>query len=141
GVLPPQIGCGDLDARLAQPARERRAVHEELDFEARQEDLVEDLDDELVLADGDTPHRRPDADGRSANTATIARNTGLYTSAAAMAGAADPATRRSPDPDAIIRPGGGGPHARAAGAGSGSCGGWGAESAAERGAHRRGGVR
>jgi hypothetical protein len=37
---------------VVQPARERPVLDDELDVEARQQDLVEDPDDQLVLTDG-----------------------------------------------------------------------------------------
>jgi hypothetical protein len=40
-----------------QPSRQGPVFDDELDFESRQQDLVEHPDDEFVLTDGQTPHR------------------------------------------------------------------------------------
>ena len=45
------------DAGVVQTPRQRPAFDDELDLEAGQQDFVEHPDDQLVLADGETPHR------------------------------------------------------------------------------------
>ena len=66
-----EVAGGDVHAGLGEPAGERRAVDEEFDLEAGQQDLVENLDDQLVLADGETPHRRARPGGSAADGGTI----------------------------------------------------------------------
>jgi hypothetical protein len=80
GVLAFEVGGGDVDAGVAEPAGERGTVDEKLDLEAGQQDLVENLDEQLVLADGKTPHRCAGTCVCLANAATIAGNTN-YSSA------------------------------------------------------------
>ena len=46
-----------LQPAVVEPAGERLALDDELDFEAGQQDLVEHPDDQLGLTDGETPHR------------------------------------------------------------------------------------
>jgi hypothetical protein len=52
GIRPLRVAGDDVDARIVQPARERALFHDELDLEARQQNLVEHPDDEFVLTDG-----------------------------------------------------------------------------------------
>ena len=57
-VRPARVAADDFDARVVQPPRERSVFDDELELESREQDLVEHSDDELVLADGETPHER-----------------------------------------------------------------------------------
>ena len=56
GVGAARVAGDDVQAGVMQPAGERLALDEELDFEAGQQDFVEHPDDQLGLADGETPH-------------------------------------------------------------------------------------
>ena len=58
GVGAAGVAGGDVQPAVVQPARERLAFDQELDFEAGQQDLVEHPDGQLRLADGETPHSR-----------------------------------------------------------------------------------
>ena len=56
GVGPARVAGGDVQTGVVQPAGERLALDEKFDFEAGQQDFVEHPDDQLGLADGETPH-------------------------------------------------------------------------------------
>ena len=73
-VLAAEVAGGDVHPGLGEAAGERRTVDQELDLETGQQDLVENLDDQLVLADGETPHRASSTKGSTTGTATIGGN-------------------------------------------------------------------
>ena len=57
GVGAAGVAGDDLDAGVVQAPRQRPVLDDELDLEAGQQDFVEHPDDQLVLTDGQTPHR------------------------------------------------------------------------------------
>jgi hypothetical protein len=66
---------------IGEASCERLALDDELDVEADQQDLVEHPDDQLVLADGDAPHRAPARTVSTADRWLIGSKTRLYASA------------------------------------------------------------
>ena len=52
-----RIARDRVDTGVEQTPRDRPAVDNEFDLEAGQQDLAEHPDDQLVLTDGETPHR------------------------------------------------------------------------------------
>src|SRR5260221_637146 len=58
GIGPLGVGEDDGHARIVETASERAILNEKFDLEAGHQDFVEHPDDQLVLADGETPHWR-----------------------------------------------------------------------------------
>ena len=56
GVGAAGVDGGHAQPRLVEPAGERLALDEKVDFEAGQQDLIEHPDDQLGLADGEASH-------------------------------------------------------------------------------------
>jgi hypothetical protein len=57
GVHPPGVGRRHAGAGVVEAARERLALDDELDLDARAEHRVQQAADEFGLADGQAPHR------------------------------------------------------------------------------------
>ena len=59
GVDSSGIGGEHLDPRVVEAPRERLALHQEFDLEAREQDLVERANDQLILTNGQNAHVSP----------------------------------------------------------------------------------
>ncbi len=72
-----EIAGDDMDTGLGKAAGQRGTIDEELNLEAWQQDLVENLDDQLVLADRETSHRAAET-GAPADSSTVGGKRRLY---------------------------------------------------------------